>query len=514
MLSPDHRADRPLACWAVSTSSGSTATRRVLALDLGSSSARALVLAGHDLGIDTLARRSVRFERAEPGAATFDGDAYLRAAMECLDELQASGKLEGVSDVAVASQWHGVLAVDGRGRPLSPVITWGDTRAHGTVYLPATQAEQLRQRTGCVIHPMYWTVKVPWLRSRLDDRAQRFVGLPELLGAALLDDDSMSVSMASGTGLLDSVEQCWDLQALELAGLQPSQLPGLADDSWSPQLAPAWRDRWPSLRTARWHPATGDGAAANIGVGAHDHQRVAITVGTSAAVRLVGPEADARLPLPERLWRYRVDGHRVVHGAAFTSGGQLDDWLRRLLTGGLVDPDTPVTADRLDDPRLEEAPPGSRGLTVLPWHAGTRPPAPYRVQDGGGSILGLRLTHTAADVLSASIEGACFDLADGFDALAGIHRGDVEVVVNGGMMEHSFLWQRRLAGTLARPVHTAAGNETTARGAALVALGEVLRPPLVQTVRAQVEEVGALGQARHRWQDWARVVGTRLGAID
>lgn len=489
-------------------------TRRVLALDLGSSSARALVLTGGQLTPGALARRSVHFDRAEPGSATFDAGAYLDAVMACLDELQAAGELDGVEDVAIASQWHGVIAVDGHGNALSPYLTWADARARRDRGIGDDEADQLRQRTGCVIHPMYWTVKVPWLRGCTTSPARRYLGLPELLGQAILGDDTMSVSMASGTGLLDSVELCWDPQALELAGLRPAELPALADDTWQPQLTPSSAKRWPSLRGARWHPATGDGAAANIGVGAHDHQRVVVTAGTSAAVRLVGPGSDAQVPLPRRLWRYRVDGRRVVHGAAFSSGGQLDDWSRRLLTGALLDPDRPVAERSLDDPRLDGSPAGSRGVTVLPWHGGTRPPSPYPVAGAGGSVLGLDLTHTAADLLSATVEGACFDLADGFDALGGIHRGDPDVVANGGMMESSALWRRRLAGILQRPVCTVAGNETTARGAALVALGEEISAPFSETVRAPTEEFAALSQARDRWRHWADLVGKRLAQSD
>jgi gluconokinase len=77
-------------------------------------------------------------------------------------------------------------------------------------------------------------------------------------------------------------------------------------------LAPAWAARWPELAHARLLLPVGDGACANVGTGCVDATKLACTVGTSAAVRVVLP-VPPPLPLgpPLGLWCYRIDCKRV-----------------------------------------------------------------------------------------------------------------------------------------------------------------------------------------------------------
>ena len=183
---------------------------------------------------------------------------------------------------------------------------------------------------------MYWTWRVPWMAAEAgagtltdgDRPPARFVGLSEYVGLALLGDPTMSVSMASATGLLATAGHAWDEETLELAGIPGAALPPLAPPGWEGRLAGNWQRRWPALARARWHPALTDGAAANLGTGCDTPSRAAMTVGTSAAVRSVRPAPD-QSELPAGLWRYCVDYGRVLLGAAFSTGGQLYSWAWR-----------------------------------------------------------------------------------------------------------------------------------------------------------------------------------------
>src|SRR3954447_24715542 len=108
------------------------ADQRVLALDLGSSSARAVVLevAGDTLRPvpDSAVREHVRVRPDAHGGAELDVAAYLGATVECLDELHATGRLDGVGTVAISTQWHSLLGLDAAGRPAGPCLSWMDLR--------------------------------------------------------------------------------------------------------------------------------------------------------------------------------------------------------------------------------------------------------------------------------------------------------------------------------------------------------------------------------------------------
>ncbi len=325
--------------------------RRALGIDLGSSSVRAVVFEtagpGRLVAVDgAIARRPRHVSSSQPGQATFGADSYLADLVACIDELGAKGHLEGVTEVGMDCQMHSVLPVDAAGRALADVVSWADTRAcppAGAAAVGPDRRETLRQRTGCAFAPMYWTWRVPWLAAEAgagtltggDRPPARFLGLSEYVGLELLGDPSMSVSMASATGLLATAEHAWDEETLELAGIPGAALPPLGPPGWEGRLAGNWQRRWPALARARWHPALIDGAAANLGTGCDTPFRAALTVGTSAAVRSVRPAPDQSV-LPAGLWRYCVDYDRVLLGAAFSTGGQLYSWALALWEGSLT----------------------------------------------------------------------------------------------------------------------------------------------------------------------------------
>ncbi|MFD0788178.1 carbohydrate kinase, partial [Micromonospora azadirachtae] len=91
----------------------------ILALDLGTSSVRGLVLDEDTQPVPgALARRKVMLAVGDDGTGTLEGRAYLAGLVECLDELAESGHLRDVELVAVSGQWHSVVPLDAAGEPL------------------------------------------------------------------------------------------------------------------------------------------------------------------------------------------------------------------------------------------------------------------------------------------------------------------------------------------------------------------------------------------------------------
>jgi sugar (pentulose or hexulose) kinase len=144
--------------------------------------------------------------------------------------------------------------------------------------------------------------------------------------------------------------------------------------------------------------------------------------------------------------------------------------------------------------------PGSEGVLVLPWHAGTRPPA-VGVPSGQGCVLSLGLGHSGAHIVSAAVEAVCFQLAEGLDDLETMSEGQLQMVANGGAIERTPWWRGRLASTLGRAVRFPSAPETTARGAAALALGVELSNLEAdgEVVAPADADVAALAHARSRW---------------
>jgi gluconokinase len=474
------------------------ADARVLALDLGTSSVRALVFDDRGAPLpDMLARRPTHLDITDEGKAELDPDGVVAAVGECLDELNGRGELDGVQLVATSCAWHSVIALDAGGRRLTGALTWADTRAAPLVAELRSRGDmdRLQATTGARPHTLYWTVKLPWLARECSPAPARYLGLAEYVTGALLGDPSASPSMASGTGLLDLADASWDPQALELARVDERALPPVAGPGWTGRLGPEGGRRWPALAAATWHPATGDGAASNVGAGCVSADRVAINIGTSAAIRVVEPAGQAG-PLHKELWRYLVDDGHVVTGAAFSGAGNLYAWLRQVTA-------LPVEGSVEDE--LAKIPPGSRGVVVMPYHAGSRPPLDLAA--GSGAITGLSLATTAVEILAATLESVCYRLAAGYEALASTLPRPPEVVASGGAIVASPWWQQTLADVLGRPVRVADEPEASARGAALLALGQTTDPATVRVAEPRPDAVEAQRAARALHEDLAARLG-------
>jgi gluconokinase len=471
---------------------------RVLALDLGTSSVRALVFDARGAAVPgVLARRPTHLDINDEGKAELDPDEVVGALGECLDELAGGEGLEGVEHVATSCAWHSVIALGADGRRLTGALTWADTRAAPLVAQLRSKGDmdRLQAATGARPHTLYWTVKLPWLARELSPA--RYLGLAEYMSGALLGDPSASPSMVSGTGLLELATKAWDGQALELAGVDETALPEVGPGDWKGRLGPEGVRRWPALAEATWYPVTGDGAASNVGAGCVSPDRVAINIGTSAAIRAV-EEAGRAAPLHRELWRYLVDDRRVVSGAAFSGAGNLYAWLRQV---------TSLPEEGSVEEELAKVPPGSRGVVVMPYHAGSRPPLDLAA--GSGAITGLSLATTAVEILAATLESVCYRLASGYEALASGMGREPEVVASGGAIVASPWWQQTLADVLARPVRIVDEPEASARGAALLALGHTTDPATVRVVEPRPDAVEAQRAARALHEDLAARLGYR-----
>lgn len=455
----------------------------VLALDLGTSSVRALACddaAEPIAGIE--ARRAVPPRQDASGAGELDPDAYLAALCACLDDLQAAGSLDRVEKVATSSQWHSVLALSPDRRPASFALTWLDTRAR--VLRAPVDPDEFHRRTGSWVHPLYWTTKIPWLTAETGRPGLTFTGITEYLREQLLDAPAISISMASGSGMLDVGSAGWHDEALDVAGVSTAQLPEVSDAPG--RLRPEFARRWPALAGADWMPATGDGATSTIGAGCTPGTSAGVTVGTSAAIRVVHDVGDAP-PLDASLWRYRVDGDRMLTGAAVSSGGVLHEWLEGLL-GHVADPTL--------SPGIASA-----GLSVVPMHAGSRPPVVLPA--GSGLVAGLSLATKPAELVAATYEGVALELLRSLRLLDSSFAATLSVVLGGGAVAASAWWRRAFAATFARDVRYQVNPEVGARGAAMLALGVAPVPPQSR-LPSVPDEVKAMVTADARYEDVRR----------
>jgi gluconokinase len=416
----------------------------VLALDIGSSSVRAQRF--DDRGAPAGELRQERYDTDDP-----------REIVTICRKVLGGDEPDGTSCFG-----HSLIAVDERWRPLTPLLGWRDTRSAGAAewLRRRLDAEGVHARTGGFLHPSYWPAKLAWL-AETDPEAFRgaahFLSFPDFLRGT----PETSLSIASGTGLLDLTTNDWDAELLAALGLDAGRLPRIVEQ-------PVWLDA----------------VCSNLGAGCIGEERAALMVGTSGALRVLY-ETERPQPKPG-LFVYRVDERRIAEGGALSDGGNLHAWLERTLAAG--------SRDARDD----------HGLTFLPFLGGER--STGWDPDARGALFGLTFDTSPADIRRAALEGVGFRFAAIADLLPTVR----EIVATGGGLLKDRAWVQIMADTLARPITLSAVEEASLRGAAVAVLAEPGDAPLGDTFHPREERAEAYRWARERHERLYEVVHDEL----
>ncbi len=439
----------------------------LLTLDIGTSSVRAMLFDTRGRTVPgaevQIAYRQTTF--ADGGVQT-DADLLLARTVDSLRQLLRSvdrataGRIAGVG---ISCFWHSLLGVGKDERAVTPLYSWADNRARAQAdNLARVLAPQAyHARTGCVLHPNYWPAKLCWLCETQPDlfhSVHTWMSFGEYLMLRLFGHAACSLSLASGTGLLDQNAGGWDAETLDALPIQVSQLNPLTDRHGSQStLTGEWARALAPLRALPWFPAVGDGACSNVGAGATDPSRIAINMGTSGAMR-VAVEADT-ISIPPGLFCYRIDGRRFLVGGAFANGGNVYAWQQTTLN---------LSGRESLSNALSALPPDGHGLTVLPFWAGERSPGWHA--DARAAILGMNLHTAPLDIMHASLEAVGYQFAAVHDLLLTQFPHATQIVASGGALNHDPAWTQILADIFGMPVSASRIGEATSRGAALLAL--------------------------------------------
>lgn len=441
--------------------------RYVLALDAGSSSVRAGLFDAHGVQVpDSLTQIDIDLTVDEGGVAQLSAG-HVRQVLEmAIDRTLSVTSVQSgdISVVGMSAFWHSLVVLDTEFRPITPLFSWADTRSapQARSLRERLDAEAVRQRTGCVLHPSYLPAKIAWLRAERPDilsRAERLVSVTQYCTGVWLGSAPSSISMASGSGLFDLRRCDWDTELLDVLDITPAQLGEIVGEpELLPPVTPDYAKRWPALEGVPWRAPIGDGAASNVGIGAIGADRISLMVGTSGAMRRI-EHGSVDEPIPVGLWRYRLDRQHTVTGGALSEGGNVYAWLRDTLR--LPDEDE---CER----ELARRRPAEHGLIVLPHWAGER--ATGWVGDATAIVAGLKLHTGPLDIYQASLEAVAYEFAGIHEQLA---RGEETIVATGGGLRHSPAWLQIMADAIGAEIVTSSVSEASLRGAALIASRDI-----------------------------------------
>ncbi|MDR0441480.1 MAG: gluconate kinase, partial [Candidatus Accumulibacter sp.] len=313
---------------------------RVLAVDIGTSSVRAMV---YDAAGTIHARSQIGYSTVCPAPYFEEQDPdwvrneVFRAIAQCLAQPEAQAAR--IAAIGFSSQLYGVIALDAHDKPLTWNILWADGRAEAQAEAIKQEfgAQWLYPETGCPMNSIFPFAKIVWLRDEAPEvfaAARRFVSIKEYVIHPLIGEWAVDYSMASSTGIFDIRKRQWSAKATDHLGIDAQRLSLAVSGIHRFSLKPGSPLAGLGLpEDVAVFPGGGDGPLANLGAGASALGTINIDLGTSGAARCLAPT-----PLTDdtaSLWCFCLTDDLWCSGGIVTNVGNAYQWfVSKVLSGG------------------------------------------------------------------------------------------------------------------------------------------------------------------------------------
>ncbi len=447
----------------------------MLGVDIGTTSTKAVLY--RETG-EIIAQSNQGYDLHTPDVRTAEQnpDDIYQAVLHVIRETVKESEIDkkDLSFISFSSAMHSLIAMDEDNKAITPCITWADNRSsHWAAKIKNEwNGHDVYLRTGTPIHPMSPLSKITWLEQEQPETAEKtkkYIGIKEYVFYQFFGDYVMDYSLGSATGMMNLEELAWDKGALEMAGISADKLPRLVPttESFTNCHSEIAEDLGIAPDT-KFIIGASDGVLSNIGVNAIKEGDVAITIGTSGAIRTVIPKP--RTDQKGRIFCYALTEDHWVIGGPVNNGGMVLRWIRDELAASEVE-----TAKRLNIDAYEvltaiakQVEPGSNGLLFHPFLAGER--APLWNANVRGSFIGLTLNHKKEHMVRAALEGVIFNLYSVFLALVEVMDEPVKSIKATGGFSKSELWRQMMADIFDQNVIVPKSYESSCLGACLLGL--------------------------------------------
>ncbi|MBN9654183.1 gluconokinase [Halobacillus sp. GSS1] len=448
-------------------------TNFMLGIDIGTTSTKAVLFSEKG---EVIQKESQGYPLHTPDISTAeqDPDEIFQAVVTVMTAIMADHKDKNISFVSFSSAMHSLIAVDKDGHPLTSCITWADNRSEAWTQKIKDEwnGHEIYRRTGTPIHPMSPLSKVTWMvqeHPEIDSITSKYIGIKEYIFHKFFNDYVLDHSLASATGMMNLEKLDWDEEALQVAGISPDKLSRLVPTTEA--FTSCNRSLAAKIGIDPETPfiiGASDGVLSNLGVNAIGKGEVAITIGTSGAIRTIidQPKTDEK----GRIFCYALTEDQWVIGGPVNNGGMILRWIRDEFAAAEIE-----TAKRLGiDPYevltkiADGVRPGAEGLIFHPYLAGER--APLWNPDVRGSFFGLTMSHKKEHMIRAALEGIIYNLYTVYLALVECMDTPVTRIQATGGFARSDVWRQMMADIFESEVAVPESYESSCLGACILGL--------------------------------------------
>jgi gluconokinase len=438
----------------------------VIGIDLGTGSAKALAMNSSGKILDN-AHVAYPILEPQPGYQEQNPELIWQAFVKCISRITTKMQ-SSPRAISLSSAMHSVIPIDNNDRPLMNMIIWADNRSASiarSIHQTPT-GKDIYEETGTPIHAMTPLCKIQWLRTHAVDifkATAKFISIKEFVWFQLFKKYEADYSIASATGLMDIDKLSWYEPSLATVGISARQLSTLVNTSHQRRCADdSLHQEMGITSDTTFLIGASDGCLANIGSFATEEGDMALTIGTSGAVRVT--RTKPMLNFKAMTFNYRLDESTYICGGPINNGGIALKWYAEKLLGKKLETVSDY-ASLLQ--ALQNTRPGADGLIFLPYVLGER--APIWNSEASGVFFGMRTHHEQSHFTRAVIEGISTSLYDIAHNMIETGLDIKQINVSGGFV-HSEEWLQLLADMFGKKVCLINIADASAIGAAFLAM--------------------------------------------
>ncbi|MFW5866977.1 MAG: FGGY family carbohydrate kinase [Armatimonadota bacterium] len=442
----------------------------VIVLDCGATNARAVAVdtSGQVVASASLPNQPSQQDDSPEGWMVWPLERVFGKLASACAEALAEIDPGRVAAVTVTTFGADGAPVDADNELTYPVISWQCDR---TEDLAASIGERmdpwdLFRITGYQVIPFDTLLKLIWLRENAPEAleaADTWLMMPGLLSMKLCGERSIDPTAAGTMMAMDMAERDWSDEVLALADL-------------TPDFFPRWVEPGEVIGRVSADAALETGLPAGIPVVAagHDTQFAAVGSGADPDEAILSSGTWEILMLRQQAFESTREGYEA--GLIIEADAEPGRWNPQLLMMGSGPLEwireqffTDISARAVAYERMiaaaEEVAPGADGVMMIPsFVPDTGPNAPHRTK---GTLLGLGLNTSRAQIYRAGLEGLCYQLRHAAEVLqssTGFEPQGIRLVGGGAK---NALWNRLRADVTGLPVTTISNEEATVAGAAI-----------------------------------------------
>lgn len=361
--------------------------------------------------------------------------------------------IKDVAAVAVSGQMMACLPLDKSGQPLRRCMIWADGRAYReSAYIASNVGEEaFYSITGNKSGANYTAPKTLYLKNhepKVFENAYKYLQPKVYIVYRLTGRFVTDASDAGHTHLYDVFQNRWSDTLLNAVGLQSEKLPEVV---WAGtpvgNVSKTVAGQSGLCSGTLVVQGAGDGRAAMLGTGILDKGEGYVCLGTSswfsAATDKLNTDPDMGLYKGLSLKK-----GCYINGGTMQAGGLSYDWYVKNIWGNASPESSAYIPYTQVEHRIESSPPGADGLIFMPYILGER--APYFDTELKGAFLGLKATHTRADLSRSVMEGVALHLSIILEKAERLDVVDTVRIVGGGAK--SAVWRQIIADVFQKPV--------------------------------------------------------------